>query len=93
MPGRFANEFCGVALRTARVWHEADLLPTSQVGEVLTLTPFITNKPSQTIHWMDTRANHRAPLTAVDFLLCLEKVIQWLEDGRSVKRSVSDIES
>ena len=51
-----------------------------RVGEILTLTPSITNKPSQTIHLMITRANQRAPLIADDLLLCLKKLISWLED-------------
>ena len=40
--------------------------------------PAITNKPFQTIRLMITRASLRAPLIAGDFLLCLEKLIQWL---------------
>ena len=51
-----------------------------QVGEILTLTPTITNKPTQTIHLLITRANQRAPLIADDFLLCLRKLVAWLED-------------
>ena len=35
-----------------------------QVGEILTLTTTITNKPTQTIHLLITRANQRAPLIA-----------------------------
>ena len=54
------------------------LLP--RVGETLTLTPTITNKPTQTIHLLITRANQRVPLIADDFLLCLRKLIAWLED-------------
>ena len=50
------------------------------VGEILTLTPSITNKPSQTVHLMITRSNQRAPLIADDLLLCLKKLISWLED-------------
>ena len=53
-----------------------------QVGEILTLTPSITNEPSQTIQLMKTRANQREPLVADDFLLCVEKLIAWLEDRR-----------
>ena len=52
----------------------------SQVGEILTLTPTITNKPTQTIHLLTTRANQRAPLIADDFLLYLRKLVAWLED-------------
>ena len=51
-----------------------------QMGEILTLTPSITIKLSQTIHLMITRANQRAPLLADDFLLCLEEMIACLED-------------
>ena len=51
-----------------------------QVGEILTLTPTITNKPTQTIHLLITRANQRAPLIADDFLLCLRELVAWLED-------------
>ena len=51
-----------------------------QVGEILTLTPTITKKPTQTIHLLITRANQRAPLIADDFLLCLRKLVAWLED-------------
>ena len=51
-----------------------------QVGEILTLTPTITNKPTQTKHLLITRANQRAPLIADDFLLCLRKLVAWLED-------------
>ena len=32
-----------------------------RVGVILTLTPAITNKPTQTIHLLITRANQRAP--------------------------------
>ena len=46
-----------------------------QVGEILTLTPTITNKLTQTIHLLITRANQRAPLIADDFLLCLRKLV------------------
>ena len=46
----------------------------TQVGEVLTLTPSVTNNPSQTIHLMITRANQQAQMIADDFLLCLEKL-------------------
>ena len=53
-----------------------------QVGEVLTLTPSITNKLSQTIHLMITRANQRSPLIADDFQLCLEKLVLCLGDRR-----------
>ena len=53
-----------------------------QVGEILTLTPAITNKPTQTIHLLITRANQRAPLIADVFLLCLRKLVAWLEDRR-----------
>ena len=56
-----------------------------RVGEILTLTPTITNKPTQTIHLLITRANQRASLIAVDFLLCLRKLIAWLED-REISR-------
>ena len=51
-----------------------------QVREILTLNPTITNKPNQTIHLLITRANQRAPLIADDFLLCLRKLVAWLED-------------
>ena len=51
-----------------------------RVGEILTLTPTITNKPTQAIHLLITRANQLAPLIADDFLLCLRKLIAWLED-------------
>ena len=51
-----------------------------QVGEMPTLTPMITNKPTQLIHLLITRANQRAPLIADDFLLCLRKLVAWLED-------------
>ena len=51
-----------------------------QVGEILTLTPTITNKPAQTIHLLITRVNQRAPLIADDFLSCLRKLVAWLED-------------
>ena len=51
-----------------------------RVGEVLTPTPTITNKPAQTIHLLITRANQRGPLLADDFLLCLRKLVAWLED-------------
>ena len=51
-----------------------------QVAEILTLTPTITNKPAQTIHLLITRANQRAPFIADDFLLCLRKLVAWLED-------------
>ena len=51
-----------------------------RVGEILILTPSFTNKPSQTIHSMITRANQRAPLIADDLLLCLKRMISWLED-------------
>ena len=50
-----------------------------RVGEILTLTPSITNKCSQSIHLMITCANQRAPLIADDLLLCLKKLILWLE--------------
>ena len=50
-----------------------------QVGEILPLTPMITNKPAQTIHLLITRANQRAPLIADDFQLCLRKLVAWLE--------------
>ena len=52
-----------------------------RVGEILTLTPAITNKPTQTIHLLITRANERAPLIADDFLLCMRQLTAWLEDG------------
>ena len=51
-----------------------------RVGVNLTLTPTITNKPTQTIHLLITRANQRAPLIADDFLLCMRKFAAWLED-------------
>ena len=51
-----------------------------QVGEILTLTPAITNKPTQTIQLLITRANQRAPLKADDFLLCMRQLTAWLED-------------
>ena len=51
-----------------------------QVGEILTLTPTITNKSAQTIHLLITRANQRAPLIDDDFLLCLRTLVAWLED-------------
>ena len=51
-----------------------------RVGEILTLTPTITNKHAQTIHLLITRANERAPLIADDFLLSLRKLVAWLED-------------
>ena len=51
-----------------------------RVGGILTLTTAITNKPTETIHPMITRANQRAPLIADDFLLCLRKLVAWLED-------------
>ena len=51
-----------------------------RIGEILTLTPTITNKPAQKIHLLITRANQRAPLIADDFLLCLRKLVAWLED-------------
>ena len=51
-----------------------------QVGGILTLIPTITNKPTQTIHLLITRANQRAPLIADDFLLYLRKLVAWLED-------------
>ena len=51
-----------------------------RVGEILTLIPTVTNKPAQTIHLLITRANQRAPLIADDFLLCLRKLVAWLED-------------
>ena len=51
-----------------------------QAAEILTLTPTITNKPTQTINLLITRANQRAPLIADDFLLCLRKLVAWLED-------------
>ena len=51
-----------------------------RVGEILTLAPTITKKPSQTIHLLITRLNQRAPLIADDFLLSLSKLISWLED-------------
>ena len=51
-----------------------------QVGEILTLTPTITNKPTQTTHLLITRANQRAPLIADEFLLRLRKLVAWLED-------------
>ena len=50
-----------------------------QVGEILTLTPTVTNKPTQTIHLLITAGNQRAPLIADDFLLCLRKLVAWLE--------------
>ena len=51
-----------------------------RAGKIVTLTTSITNKPSQTVHLMITRANQRAPLIANDLLLCLKKLISWLED-------------
>ena len=51
-----------------------------QVGEILTLTPTITNKPTQTKHLLITRTNQRAPFIPDDFLLCLRKLVAWLED-------------
>ena len=45
-----------------------------------------TNKPSQIIQLMITRANQRAPLVTDNFLLCLEKLIQWL-GGRGVSKN------
>ena len=51
-----------------------------RVGEIVPLTPAITNKPAQTIHLLITRANQRAPLMADDFLLCMPQLTAWLED-------------
>ena len=51
-----------------------------QVAKVPTLTPTITSKPNETIHLLITRAIQRAPLKADDFLLCLRKLVAWLED-------------
>ena len=65
-------------LRECGKEHVFSLRP--QVGEILTLTPTITNKPSQTIHLLITRANQCAQLIADDYLLCLRKLLAWLED-------------
>ena len=59
---------------------EQDFSLRPQLGEVLTLTPSTTNKPFQIIQMMITRGNQRAPLITDNFLLCLEKLIQWLGD-------------
>ena len=40
----------------------------------------VSNKPTQTIHLLIARANQRAPIFGDDFLLCLQKMIAWLED-------------
>ena len=64
---------------------EGHIALTCPADLILTLTPTITNKPTQTIHLLITRANQRAPLLVDDFLLCLRKLIAWLED-REVSR-------
>ena len=62
------------------MWQRASVLitPTSRESTHPDLT--ITNKPAQMIYLLITRANQRAPLIAVDFVLCLRKLVAWLED-------------
>ena len=80
MPRRLGDYLIALRYVLRECGQEQGFYFRPQVGEILTLTPSITNIPTQAILLMITRANQRAPPIVEDFLLCLEKLIAWLED-------------
>ena len=70
------SKFSSAALHATRMWQRASVLttPTSRVNTHLDPHDYKQSRPN------DTPANQRAPLIADDFLLCLRKLVAWLED-------------